>query len=128
MSGERGAPVRPLTPWLRGCLLLTAYFLTACRPETSLVRLVVQAGAAETRLTLVATPGARINARLKPALEFEDGTVLRFDSPHLTPDSSYFSDAPIATVAGGFRRIHGTLRASVCPEGEKVCRTVEQEI
>ena len=37
-----------------------------------------------TRLALVASPGIRINARLKPALELADGTILRFDSPRLT--------------------------------------------
>ncbi|MGH7703253.1 MAG: hypothetical protein ACREMO_09175 [Gemmatimonadales bacterium] len=136
MSGKQGALRRWLAAWAgtRGrlrppahCLLLTAYFL-ACHREPSLVRLEIRPADSETRLTLLAAPGARINARLKPALELRDGTILRFDSPHLTPDSSYFSDPPIAVITSRTLRIHGTLRASVCAEAEKVCRTVEQEI
>jgi hypothetical protein len=45
-----------------------------------------------TTLVLVAAPGVRINARVKPSLELPDGTVLRFDSPHLTADSAYSPD------------------------------------
>jgi thiol-disulfide isomerase/thioredoxin len=76
-------------------------------------------------LRLVAAPGVRINARLKPALELDDGTVLRFDSPYLTPDSAYFAAPPTAAPVppGGPHR--GTLRASVCPSQEKFCRSVE---
>ncbi|MEE8606816.1 MAG: hypothetical protein V3S55_04380, partial [Nitrospiraceae bacterium] len=49
-----------------------------------------------THLKLVAAPGVRINARLKPALELADGRVIRFDSPSLSPDSSYFETPPTA--------------------------------
>ncbi|HEX4575321.1 MAG TPA: hypothetical protein VH158_09330 [Gemmatimonadales bacterium] len=71
-------------------------------------------------LALAAAPGVRINARLKPALELADGTVLRFDSPHLTPDSAYFAAAPTVTPPAGARR--GTLRLSVCLPRERICR------
>ncbi|HYL55172.1 MAG TPA: redoxin domain-containing protein [Gemmatimonadales bacterium] len=76
-------------------------------------------------LRLVAAPGVRINARLKPALELDDGSVLRFDSPSLTPDSAYFAAPPTAAPVppGGPHR--GILRASVCPSREKFCRAVE---
>src|SRR5256712_12310317 len=74
-------------------------------------------------LRLVAAPGVRINARLKPALELDDGTVLRFDSPRVTPDSAYFAAAPTAAPPEGARR--GTLRVSVCPSGEGICRSLE---
>ena len=74
-------------------------------------------------LRLVAAPGVRINARLKPALELGDGTVLRFDSPRVTPDSAYFAAAPTAAPPEGVRR--GTLRVSVCPSGEGICRSLE---
>jgi hypothetical protein len=71
----------------------------------------------------MAAPGVQINARLKPALELDDGTTVRFDSPHLTPDSAYFAAAPtVAATVNGSR--HGTLRLSVCPSGEKICRLV----
>jgi thiol-disulfide isomerase/thioredoxin len=74
------------------------------------------------RLTLEPAAGARINARAKPALELADGTVLRFDAPHLTPDSAYFAEAPTALAPRGANLKHGTLRASICPAGERYCR------
>jgi len=90
----------------------------ACRGRPPLVAL--EAGPP---LRLVAAPGVRINARLKPALELEDGTVVRFDSPRLTADSAYFAAAPTAAPPGAARR--GTLRVSVCPSGEAICRSLE---
>jgi len=76
------------------------------------------------RLTLVAAPGAQINARVKPALELANGTVLRFDSPHVTADSAYFTDAPTVLAPIGTKLAGAVLRASVCPAGERVCRMV----
>lgn len=78
---------------------------------------------ADTRVTLRAEPGLKINARLKPALELAGGNVVRFDSPHLTPDSAYFTAPPVALVAG-HAPITGVLRASVCGVHEQVCRMV----
>jgi hypothetical protein len=83
---------------------------------------------ADTKLTLVAGPGLKINARLKPALELPDGTVLRFDSTQLTSDSAYFTEPPSALLAGRLRRLKGTLRASVCGIDEQVCRSITLEI
>jgi hypothetical protein len=81
------------------------------------------------RLSLIATPGWKINARVKPVLEFGDGARLGFDAPRLTSDSAYFAEPPVATVpARGGRRIQGTLRASVCAAGEAVCRVVAIEV
>ncbi|PYO96842.1 MAG: hypothetical protein DMD61_13505, partial [Gemmatimonadetes bacterium] len=74
------------------------------------------------RLTLQPEAGARINARAKPALELANGTVLRFDSPHLTPDSAYFAEPPTVVAPRGADLKHGTLRASICPSGERYCR------
>ncbi len=78
----------------------------------------------DTRVTLVAAPGLKVNARLKPALELDGGTVLRFDSPRITADSAYFADPPTALLSGRYRQVRGTLRASVCGVDEQVCRTV----
>jgi len=78
-------------------------------------------------LRLVAAPGVRINARLKPALELDDGAVVRFDSPDVTADSAYFTAAPTAAAPLTGNR-HGTLRLSVCPAGEKICRLVEMAV
>jgi hypothetical protein len=80
-----------------------------------------------TVLVLTAEPGVRINARVKPALELRDGPVLRFDSPCLSADSAYFTQAPTAAWPAG-RRVTGTLRASVCSERELVCRPVTLEL
>ena len=101
---------------------------SACRQGTGrpapLLHVVSEHSAGITTLTLVAAPGIRINARVKPALELPDGTVLRFDSPHQTPDSSYFTRPPTSSMAGAHRRAEGTLRASVCAADELVCRSV----
>ncbi len=78
----------------------------------------------DTRLTLITAPGLKVSALLKPALELNDGRVLRFDSPRLTPDSAYFAEPPSALTSGQHTELHGTLRASVCDEGAAVCRTV----
>jgi len=98
---------------MRIALLVALLSTAACRGRPSLVAL--EAGPP---LRLVAAPGVRINARLKPALELDDGTVVRFDSPRLTADSAYFAAAPTPA-----RR--GTLRVSICPSGEAICRSLE---
>ena len=78
-----------------------------------------------THLTLLAAPGARINARLSPALERSSGSVLRFHGTPLTADSSYFTAPPTLDVEGD---PSGVIRASVCPEGEAVCRRVVVQV
>jgi len=101
--------------------------LGACHGHPDPVPLKVTAVAAgpDTRLTLIAAPGLKLNARIEPALEFPGGTVIRFQSPHLTPDSAYFAAPPVAVLSGRNRRVHGLLRASVCDSGATFCRTVE---
>jgi hypothetical protein len=101
-----------LTAALLGCAAAPKGYLTLAREPRGEALL----------LRLLPAPGARINARLKPALERPDGEVLRFDSPRVTPDSSYFTAPPEVLVAGSAR---GIIRASVCPAGEEVCRMVE---
>jgi hypothetical protein len=86
------------------------------------------ASAGGTTLLLVAAPGFRINARVKPALELSEGGVLRFDSPDLTADSAYYTRPPTAVVPRATRSVAGTLRASVCAEHELVCRSVTLEL
>jgi hypothetical protein len=97
-------------------LVLATLAVAACHGPPPLVAL--EAGPP---LRLVAAPGVRINARLKPALELDDGTVLRFDSPRVTSDSAYFAAAPTAVAPRSGSR-YGTLRLSVCPAGERLCR------
>jgi hypothetical protein len=99
----------------------------ACRPAVdpaTPLRVLSETSGGGTTLTLVAAPGIRINARVKPALELPDGTVLRFDSPHQTTDSAYFTRPPTVTLPAPARRAAGTLRASVCAADELVCRSV----
>lgn len=117
--------------WLLGCYtLLRVGLVTACGPAQPAgpLRLKASDAGTRTRLELSATPGLKINARLKPALELRDGTVLRFDSPNLTPDSSYFAGPPAALMAGHPSQVHGTLRASVCAADETVCRLITQAL
>jgi hypothetical protein len=82
----------------------------------------------DTRLILIPAADLKLNARLKPALELRDGTLLRFDSPHLTPDSAYFADFPTANLRGHHGTVRGTLRASVCGVNEAVCRSITIEL
>ncbi len=100
---------------------------SGCHPASApppVLRVVSERSAGITTLTLVAAPGIRINARVKPALELPDGAVLRFDSPHQTADSAYFTRSPTSSLPGEWRRAEGTLRASVCEADELVCRSV----
>lgn len=106
-----------------GMVALVASCATPPKPAEALRLQFTQVGA-HTRVALLAAPGLKLNARLKPALEFPDGRVLRFDSPRLTPDSAYFAEPPSAVVSGRHPQMRGTLRASVCDQGATVCRTV----
>jgi len=110
--------------------------LTACWSGSAADRWSSEAGlhletapaSADTRLTLLAAPGYRINARVKPALELPDGSVLRFDTPRVTSDSAYFAEPPAALLKGRPGRVGGTLRASVCQPGQQVCRVLTLEL
>jgi hypothetical protein len=101
--------------WLAGC--------QGTRPPDPLYLETTPVGS-DTRLTLVTAPGLKLNARLKPALELPNGTVLRFDSPHLTPDSAYFTQPPSTLALGHQTRWQGKLRASICDKAGMVCRSV----
>ena len=82
----------------------------------------------DTRLTLHAAPHLKVNARVAPALELDDGMVLRFRTGRLTADSAYYAEPPSAVLRGRHERVHGTLRASVCRDDEQVCRSLRVEI
>lgn len=106
----------------RAVLVLIVAAVAACGPTVPF-RLAVERGGALRRFSLIAAPGVRINARLKPSLELEDGTVLRFDSPHLTEEHAYFADAPTLETAPESALHRGVVRASVCSTGERICRS-----
>ena len=94
------------------------------------LRVAASANGSATRLTLLAAPRLRINARLAPALELPDGAALRFDGPR-TADSAYFAAPPTAELPGsraGGGAVHGRLRASVCRDDEQVCRSIALEL
>jgi len=82
----------------------------------------------DTRVTLSAEPGFKLNAHLAPALELADGAILRFDAAQRTADSAYFAVPPSALLRGRHDRVHGTLRVSVCRDGEQVCRSITLEL
>jgi hypothetical protein len=111
------------TPRASPGVIAIALVLTACisrqSPLVTLHREPVDSGVL---LTLVAAPGARINARLVPTLERRDGALFRFDPPDGLSDFNYYSDAPHLFVDGN---ASGVVRVSVCPAGEQVCRVVE---
>lgn len=115
----------PRSPWLAAAFTLV---VVACgeRPAAPF-RVTAAAAGADTRLTLIAELGYKVNARLAPALELPDGTVLRFDAAR-TADSAYFAEPAQALLAGRHARVHGTLRASVCRQDELVCRSLALEL
>ncbi len=111
--------------------LVAVGLATACsRPPTEPGPLQVTTAPSgpDTRLTLRAGPHLKINARLVPALELSNGTILRFRTGRLTADSAYYAAPPSAVLPGRHARVHGTLRASVCRDDEQVCRAVRVEI
>ena len=117
-------PVLALLPLLAACAHERGPAPDADRPLA--VR--IERAGGVTRLVLIAAPGWKINARLKPVLELPDGARLGFDAPRLTPDSAYFAEPPGALVAEPRAGIRGTLRASVCAAGESVCRLATLEV
>ena len=109
-------------------LLLLAAACAVEKGPDPLVRLEATPAGAHTRVTLIPAANIKLNARLKPALELADGSILRFDSPRLTADSSYFAEPPAAVLPGRHRRVRGTLRASVCENDAPVCRALIMEL
>jgi len=110
----------------RGALALLA-LVAGCERvpvDDAPLNITVAAEGPGTRLALHPAPHVKINARLVPALESSDGAVLRFTSGRMTADSAYFAEPPSVLVAGHRAEVHGTLRASLCRDDERVCRQV----
>ena len=111
--------------------LLALGFAAGCRhrpTDPAPLRVTTTPSGPDTRLTLRAGAGLKLNARLPPALELGDGTVLRFRTGLRTADSAYYAEPPSAVLPGRHAQVHGTLRASVCRDDEQVCRGVRVEI
>jgi thiol-disulfide isomerase/thioredoxin len=128
--GVSCAPLWMTTAALRMTLVALGLATACSRPpaEFGLLQVTTAPSGPDTRLTLHAGPHLKINARLAPALELGDGTVLRFYAGLLTADSAYYAEPPSAVLVGRQARVHGTLRASVCRDDEQVCRAVRIEI
>lgn len=125
------APFASLRVTRARLLTVALAIIAACtgRPaESGPLSLTTTPAGPNTRVTLVAEPNVKVNARLAPALELADGTVLRFDAGRLTADSAYFAEPATALLPGRRAAVHGTLRASVCRDDERVCRTVTLEL
>jgi len=111
--------------------LLGGFLAAACAGTPDMeppVRLETAPAGEHTLVTLVPAAHIKLNARLKPALELADGSVLRFDSARLTADSAYFAEPPVAVLPGRHGRVRGTLRASVCENDAPVCRALVLEL
>jgi len=130
MNLRRPARYRPVRArWHSSAVSLFAacLFLGACAstdPESEPVSLIVTHGGERYGLRLVAAGGVRINARLKPVLELGDGAIVRLDSRSITPDSAYFAEPPVASIAVSGQRLTGTLRVSVCVENASYCQSL----
>ena len=113
---------------LRVTVLLLAGACALDKGPDPLVRLETTLTGEQSRVTLIPAASIKLKARLKPALELADGSILRFDSARLTADSSYFAEPPAAVLPGRHRRVRGTLRASVCENDAPVCRALVMEL
>lgn len=106
--------------------LVALALLTACSPR-AIVHLEREAQGGGQLLTVVADPDFKINARLPPALDLADSTVLRFHSDSITPDSAYFTTPPTAFLAGDAPP-HGKLHVGICRKTQSVCNVVTLRI
>ncbi len=130
-SGAAGGVIGGVTTAALRMTLAALALAAACsRPpiESGPLRLTTAPSGPDTRLTLHAAPHLRINARLAPALELGDGTLLRFRTGLRTADSAYFAEPPSTVLPGHHAQVHGILRASICRDDEQICRAVKVEI
>ena len=130
LNGAKGA-ISGHVPFAALRVTLVLLLAAACSGERDAgapVRLKTSPAGEHTLVTLIPASHIKLNARLKPALELADGSVLRFDTPRLTADSAYFAEPPAAVLPGRHRRVRGTLRASVCENDAPVCRALVMEL
>ncbi len=92
-----------------------------------LVSMVLEHANGVEQLRLVPEPGVKISAQFKPTIQTDRGALVEFDAPGRTADSVYFVVPPTAPMTGR-RPLRGTLRASACPQGKRVCLSVELPI
>jgi hypothetical protein len=107
-----------------GCARATADGVLA---HNDLVSLMLESDSGTDVLRLVPQPGVKINALLKPSIERPSREPLQFDAEGRTADSAYFVVPPTARGTD-LRPLRGTLLASACPTGKRVCLSVELPI
>jgi hypothetical protein len=73
---------------------------------------------------VVAVGRTRVNAGAPPALALEGQDVVRFSGTIDPAAPDYFIGPSKVAIPVASRERRGTLHASVCPEGERVCRVV----
>ena len=107
-----------------GAFLLLALGMYACGPAPSSEAVRLQSEMREGKTIIAAIPaaGVRISARVPPAVELENGKIIRLAAGRALPDSSYFVEAPWGPRPAG-TRLRGVLRVSFCRASEVVCRT-----
>jgi hypothetical protein len=96
-------------------------------PPRSLVSLTVTGSGAQRLAELHPAPGVRINARVRPTLELQDGSLIHFTGEERLSDSGYFSGIPAAAIGTTLERT-ALLRASVCPVAERICVSVVTDV
>lgn len=106
--------------------ILALALLVACTPR-AIVHLESVAEGSGQRLSVVADPDFKINARLPPALDLPDSTILRFRSDSVDADSAYFTAPPTAFFNGGTPP-HGKLHVGICRKNQTVCNVVTLRI
>jgi hypothetical protein len=92
--------------------------------QNDLVSLMLEHADGVEQLRLVPQTGVKISAQFKPTIQTDAGTLVEFDARGRTADSVYFVMPPTAPISGR-RPLKGTLRASACPQGKRVCLSVE---
>jgi hypothetical protein len=75
-------------------------------------------------LEVVARDGARINARIAPALELPGARVIRLDHGDRDPKGDYFLAAPWAPRPDLRGETAGLLRVGYCRSDESLCRSI----
>ena len=106
-----------------GAAVILAFLAAGCSSPPPMISVEVHNTATGHHLTLVPAQGARINAKVRPAFERADGSVLYFDALGTTPDSTYYTAEPFLDLSDP-ETPRGLVRVGVCPAGERVCRVV----
>ena len=81
-----------------------------------------------TRLRVLAPPGVKLSAVVKPRLRLRNGGTVLFDTTAVSVDSLYYTAPPAGWLAGPEADVRGELQAGICDEETATCRRVTVEI